>query len=173
MNETTGDPTSTLGKDSGIIRLRIIDDFKGAVRGMSAQAGRQLDIFTFDLDPPLYGDTSFVEAAKKLVLSSPHSRIRILLQNNERSQKDGHRLVDLMRRLPSRIEIRRTHPDYLDHGENFMVVDSTGYIKRTQHGRYEGEADYNNPRTSGNYLELFNSIWVRSEQDSALRRLDM
>ena len=158
-----------LGKRAGIIPLRDAEEFLRISRLMADQATRQLDIFTYDLDSRVYDKKTFLKAVKALALSTGNARIRILLQNNERVQKEGHRLVDLARKLPSRIEIRRHNPEYIDHGENFMVVDATGYVRRRQHNRYEGEADFNDRRKAESYRDLFSAVWECSEPDSELR----
>lgn len=158
-----------LGRDAGTIPLRDAEDFRRTSRHMTEQATRQLDIFTYDLDSRVYDKKPFLKAVKALALSTGNARIRILLQSNERVQKEGHRLVDLARKLPSRIEIRRHNPEYIDHGENFMVVDATGYVRRRQHSQYEGEADFNDRRKAESYRDLFSAIWECSEPDSDLR----
>jgi len=158
-----------LGKSAGIIPLHDIEGFRKISRHMAEQATRQLDIFTYDLDSRVYDKKSFLKAVKELALSTGNARIRILLQNNERVQKEGHRLVGLARKLPSRMEIRRHNPEYIDHGENFMVVDATGYVRRRQHNQYEGEADFNDRRRAESYRDLFGAIWESSEPDSELR----
>ena len=158
-----------LGKSTEIIPLRDAEGFRRISRLMAEQATRQLDIFTYDLDTRVYDRKPFLKALKALALSTGNARIRILLQNNERVQKEGHRLVDLARKLPSRIEIRRHNPEFIDHGENFMVVDATGYVRRRQHNQYEGEADFNDRRKAESYRDLFSAIWECSEPDSELR----
>jgi hypothetical protein len=158
-----------LGKSSGIIPLHDAEGFRKVSRHMAEQATRQMDIFTYNLDSRVYDKKPFLRAVKKFALSTGNARIRILLQNNNRVQKEGHRLLDLARRLPSRIEIRRHNPEYIDHGENFMVVDATGYVRRRQHDQYEGEADFNDRHKATSYRDLFSAIWECSEPDSELR----
>ncbi len=162
-----------LGKSAGIIPLHDTEGFRKISQHMAQQATRQLDIFTYELDSRVYDKKPFLKAVKELALSTGNARIRILLRNNERVQKEGHRLVDLARKLPSRIEIRRHNPEYIDHGENFMVVDATGYVRRRQHDQYEGEADFNDRRRAESYRDLFGAIWECSEPDSELRIIGM
>ena len=99
--------------------------------------------------------------------------IRILLQDNIRVQREGHRLVEMVRHLPSRIELRRPHADYIDHAENFLVVDGVGYIQRELYSRYEGVADFYAPLISQRLEDFFTEVWERSEPDTDLRRLSL
>lgn len=161
----------TLGESRDRLILHHRDDFRQIVEQMAQQASRSIDIFTYDLDKPVYDTPGFLEAAKQLALHTPGVAIRILLQQSEKVQKEGHRLVDLSRRLTSRIEIRRPHTDYIDHPENFMIVDRIGYIKRSQMERYEGEANFCQPYEAKILGEFFTEVWDRSEVESTLRRL--
>ena len=170
-NRSTEQPS--LGKSAGIIPLHDVESFRKLSRQLAEQATRQLDILTYDLDSRVYDKKPFLKAVKALALSTGNARIRILLQNNERVQKEGHRLVELARKLPSRIEIRRHNPEYTEHGENFMVVDATGYVRRRQHHQYEGEADFNDRLKATSYRDLFSAIWECSEPDSELRMIDI
>ena len=78
-----------------------------------------------------------------------------------------------MRQLPSRIELRRPHPDYVDHSENFLVVDRIGYIQRELYTRYEGTTDFYAPLEAQRLEDFFSDVWERSEPDSELRRLSL
>ena len=160
-----------LGESGERLILHQRNDFLEAVEQMARQANRSIDIFTYDLDKPIYDQAGFLEAAKQLALGTPGIAVRILLQQSEKVQKEGHRLIDLARRLTSRIEIRRPHPDYIDHPENFMIVDRKGYVRRSQPDRYEGEANFCQPLEAKLLGEFFTEVWDRSEVDSTLRRL--
>lgn len=145
--------------------------FRLATERMADQARRRIDIFSYDLDKPLYDQVGFLEAAKRLAIHTPGVAIRILLQNSEPVQKEGHRILALARRLTSKIEIKRPHPDDIDHPENFMIVDSIGVIRRKISERYEGEVNFCQPLEAKLLTEFFTQVWDRSEPESALRRL--
>lgn len=162
-----------LGQSPGRILLEDKISFQLTSQRMTEQAARQMEIFSYDLDAPLYDQIPFLQALKSLVLQSRFSRLRILLQNNERVRKQGHRLLELSRRLPSRIEIRRPHPEHIDHLENFLVIDRTGYVRRPIHNRYEGEADFGAPSEAVKLSDFFADIWECSEPDNQLRLLHL
>lgn len=160
-----------LGENRERLILHQRSDFQQVTEKMAREARRSIDIFTFDLDKPIYDRPGFLDAAKQLALHTPKIAIRVLLQQSEKVEKEGHRLVDLARRLTSRIEIRRPHPDYIDHPENFMIVDRIGYLRRSLAERYEGEANFCQPMESRLLSEFFTEVWDRSQVESALRRL--
>jgi hypothetical protein len=163
----------TLGQPSGNIRLNGPGEFSSASSRLAQQARRDLQILSYDLDPRLYDQISFVEAIKQLCLQSRQSQVRILLQNNERVQKHGHRVLELARRLPSRIAIRRPHPDYLHHRENFLLADRTGYIHRPLHSSYHGDVNFMDRLEAERLADFFSQVWGCSEADTDLRRLDI
>ncbi len=160
-----------LGKTSGKIALHGQEECQQAALTMLQQGRQQLDILSYDLDAPIYNREPFVEALKQLAIRSRYSRVRILLQNNERVQQEGHRIIKLWWRLTSRIEIRKPHPDYIDHPENFILVDNSGYLHWSIYNRYVGTANFKGALDSAKYSELFNEIWEQSELDSELRHL--
>ena len=164
---------SVLGKTPGHILLSTKEQHREATTHLAAQAKRRLSLFTYDLDAPVYDQLSFLDAIKRLAIQSQHSKISILLQNNQLVQRNGHHLIRLMRQLPSRIELRRPHTDYIDHPENFLVADGAGYIQRELYTRYEGVADFYAPLEAHRLEDFFLEVWERSEQDSELRRLSL
>ncbi|PUE02703.1 MAG: acyltransferase [Candidatus Sedimenticola endophacoides] len=163
MLGTTHDRTPLSGRDQ----------FALACECLTSQSRRRLTIFTFDLDPPLYDREPFAEALRRLALEGRESRIQILLQENLKVQQNGHRLLNLARRLPSRIEIRRPINDYIDFPENFLIADTVGYVHRSRFPDYQGVIDFNDPLRAIRLQELFDHIWERSEQDIELRQFSL
>jgi len=164
---------SVLGKTPGRILLSTKEQHREAAAQLVSQANRRISLFTYDLDAPVYDQSPFLDAIKRLAIQSPHSKISILLQDNQRVQRNGHRLIRLMRQLPSRIELRRPHPDYIEHPENFLLVDGVGYIQRELYTRYEGIIDFYAPLEVRRLEEFFSEVWEQSEPDSELRRLSL
>jgi hypothetical protein len=162
---------AVLGISSGTILLQGQEACRHAALRLVDQAHRKLQILSYDLDAPIYDQAPFLAAVKNLAIRSRYSQIQILLQTNERVQKEGHRLIELWRRLTSVIEIRRPHPDYIDHPENFLLVDDCGYLQWDLMNRYEGSADFQAKLDTGRYADFFKEVWERSELDSDLRHL--
>jgi len=172
MTEHKSSPaTHSLGNTPGRLELLGREMFGDICLLMAEQASRQIQIFSYDLDAPLFDRQPFIDALKSLVLQSQFSRIQILLQKNQRVQKEGHRLIDLSRRLPTYIEIRRPHLDHKERRENFLVADRIGYIRRKSADRYHGEADFKDRAEAIRLSELFDSIWDCSDPDTDLRGL--
>lgn len=160
-----------LGESSGRVALETKEENRIAALSLTRQARRTLDIFTHDLDPPIYNDPAFIEALTALALRSRYSRIRILVHDSGRAVKEGHRLLELSRRLSSFIELRQPNQDYKDHNEAFCIADERGVLHRMLSGRYEGSVDFNAPLEAQKLSAFFNTVWDKAETDPNLRRL--
>ncbi len=160
-----------LGESSKKLHLNSLEECKDAAFNLARQARRSIYIFSYDLDPQLYNQTDFLEAVKILAIGSEHSRIKVILQNNTKVQREGHRLIQLWRRLTSKIEIRRPPPDYIDHTENFLLVDDLGYLHRSLYTKYEATVDFNSRFETSKFCMFFNEVWEQSEPASELRTL--
>lgn len=162
---------AVLGKTSEIFQLNSISEYKHAALCLASQASKSLHIFSYDLEPEIYNQTQFLDAVKDLAIGSPLNSIRILLQDNARVQREGHRLVQLWRRLTSKIEIRRPSPDYIEHNENFLIADETGYLHRKLQSKYAATAAFNSRLEARRLSSFFNEVWEQSEADFELRDL--
>jgi len=160
-----------LGESSGALALETKEQHRAAILNLTRQAKRTLDIFTRDLDPPIYNDPAFIEALTALALRSRYSQIRILVQDSGRAIKEGHRLFELSQRLSSFIQLRRPNQDYKDYNEAFCIADERGVLHRRVADRYEGTVDFNAPLEAQKLNAFFNMVWEKAELDPNLRRL--
>jgi hypothetical protein len=162
-----------IGADAQEIRLQSRADNQQVAAALVAQAVRTLEIFSRDLEAEIYAQTEFLAGFKALALRSQHVRIRILLQDPARVLRDGHRLVELARRLSSFIEIRRPSHDYREYNEAFMIVDGTGLLHRRLADRFEGSASFKQPLRARELNNFFDEVWQRSAPHPELQRLHL
>ncbi len=160
-----------LGETPAQIRLNDMADNRLLALGLAQQARRTLDIFTRDLEPAIYDQEPFLNALRELALRSQRVRIRVLLQDASRIVQNGHRLVELMRRLTTFMEIRQPHQDYRDHNEAFLVADGVGIIHRRLADRPEGLGSFKMPLRGRELTNFFDEVWERSQPHPDLRRL--
>ena len=142
-----------------------------AVAEIAATANRRLSIYTPDLELGIYDHDTFLEVAKRLVLSKRYARIRVLISEPARAVRNGNRFVALGRRLNTYIEFRNVHEDYRDHREAFMVADDHALLYRVDASRWEGSADSYEPGIARRHLGLFDEIWNASVVEQELREL--
>lgn len=154
--------------------LSTMEEVRKAAKEIAAVAKRTISIYTHDLEPGIYDDPDFLEAVKKLVLSRPFARVRVLIADPMRAIKNGNRFVQLGRRLNSYIEFRHVHDDYLeDRTEAYCIADQHGILFRQRADRWDGLADVHAPHVAKFYLTTFDEIWHASELEQEFRRLNL
>lgn len=165
--------TCRLGELAGDFAVTTREDSRTAAALLAAQARRQVELFSPDLEPFLYDQTAFVEALTQLTISSSRARVRVLVKDFERSVKEGHRLVELSRRLSSFVELRKVHSDYQNYNETFLLIDDYGLLHRRHAPRFEGVFSCKAPMEVRRLRAYFDEVWSRSEPDPDLRRLHL
>jgi hypothetical protein len=160
-----------LGVDKDEVRLAGSDDVRAMAVALASQARRTLLLHTFDLEARIYDRQPFIEAVSALVRRHPGACFDVLIQDVDRVVKDGHRLVELARRVGSSIMIRRCAQQYRGYCGTFLLVDNTGYLYRPLSSRYEGLASFNNAAEVARLGKYFREVWEHSETDTELRRL--
>ena len=161
----------TIGDDSGPIRLAGREENAAAAARLAGEARRSLHLFTRDLDPALYDRPGFLDPVRRLATTGRRARFEILVLDSRRALLDGHRLIELGRRLSSCIEMRKLHPDYGDRLETFLIADERALLYRRQSDLFEGKVEFNAPAEAAQLIKLFNEAWARSGPDPELRRL--
>ncbi len=146
-------------------------DNRQAAAVLAAGAHRTLAIFTRDMERVIYDTVEFVAAVRQLALRSRFSRIRIAVIDPLPAIKDGHRLIELGRRLSSFIEFRRPAAEAATLAAAFLIADESGLLYRPLAGRYEGYMDTDNPHAARIYLRAFEAIWELAEPEPEFRRL--
>ena len=120
----------------------------------------------------LTGSAEVCSAVKALSLSSARVDIRILFDSADNAVRNGHRLVHLSRRLPSRIFLRQTQHDDNDPQLCFAIGDGTGLFEASgwpRPGRLDlcGHRLPRAPRLG----EQFQEHWERAGGSPELREL--
>ena len=161
----------SLGTDSEPLSLDGSSDNYDVALAMLQQTRRDIAILSRQMDGRLYNTSEFMQAMSQLASQHPRSKIRILIKNVEPLIKYGHRIIELSRRLSSAIGVRVIHEDYREYNEAFMVFDERGIIKRRYADRYEGIANFDDPKQARELLSFFDEVWNISEPDPNIRRL--
>jgi hypothetical protein len=148
---------------------------RGTIRAagiaLAAGARRELLIFSPDLEPDLYDQRDFLAAVRQLALARPWHPVRILVGEPQRAVLAGHRLIELSRRLNSRIAIRRVAEDFRDRADAFLIADGKGYCLRRLAERPEALMESQAPGQARRLRAEFQQIWEHSDEDTELRRL--
>jgi len=144
--------------------LSSFEDTRDAVTQLAASAERSLSIYTPDLEPGIYDNEEFLEVIKRFVLAKRYARVRILISNPSRANRNSHPLVALGRRLNASIGIRNVDVEYREkHQEAYLIADDNALLFRASSGKWEGIVGANEPKIAQRQLKTFDQIWDASE----------
>ena len=162
-----------LGKMDSRFAMATREENARAALALISDVKNTVDIFTPDLEPHIYDQTDFLERLTMPPLGKPRANVRILVKDSQRAVKNGHRLIELTRKLSSYMEIRRVHRDFADYDEAFMLVDNCGVMRRRVPARFTGTICFNDTNEVTRLKKIFDEIWDRSDPDPELRRLNI
>lgn len=165
--------TCRIGVTAEPLALESSADHSAAVLALAMQATRSIQIFSHQLDRRVYDQKVFIEALTQLVLRSPQCKVLILVRDAQDMIHNGHRVIEAMRRVPSRMQLRKVHEDCLNAAEEFMIADETGLLLRRIATRYEGSVNFNARKAARERLKFFNEVWRPSEPDPKLKHLSI
>jgi len=143
---------------------------EGLVNALSAPR-RQLMIYSQQLDPALFDRPEVSHALSAFARSGPPVRVQVLIHDSSLMVARGHRLLELARRLDSKIEIRRVPETFAESDATYLTWDSRGYWLQPDHRTYVALADHYDPVQANRFCEGFVRLWERSAGDPELRNL--
>ncbi|MEE4381630.1 MAG: GNAT family N-acetyltransferase [Pseudomonadales bacterium] len=144
-------------------------DVRSALLDLVRHARHELLLFSPDLDPLLFGDGELVEAVSAFARRHPRARMEILVHDVRRMVRDGHRLLTLVRRLPSSLRIRVVDPDMQDREDSFLLGDRTGLVVLPRATIAEGFANANDAPLARQYADTFRQLADRATGHPDLR----
>jgi len=160
-----------LGESTERVAVDTSDAVRAATVAMLRQARRRVDIVSRHLDPPVYDDAECVAALREFALRTPRARARILVLDPAPVVSRGHRLLELVRRLTSFLEMRIPAEEHSTYNSAFLVVDGRGVLFRVLSDRYDGVACFNDPAQANELGRAMDEMWEVAGPDPNLRAL--
>ena len=162
MSEAAGSP----------VKLEERAELASAAVALVAAAQREVLLLSFDFDRTLYGSETFVDAIKRLGLSSERARIRVLINQPRSAMQGAHRFVELGRRMPSRIEFRELNEERLTtHRADWLIVDGRHLIERDRPDALFARQHRDAPLPAHAKAKAFMELWDESSGCSEFRTL--
>lgn len=121
----------------------------------------------------LLDDPDAVEIIKNKLIQNPRIQLRLLVDTTEPSIRRSHRLLPLIQKLTSSIDVRLTPTRYRQPAYLAMIVDETGYLRCLNNQRYQGRAAIHAPLEARELQANFERIWDEATPDQATRRLTL
>lgn len=149
------------------------DGVLSAVLALLRDARHEIALYTRDLERRIYDQQDVLEQCRRLALSGPRARIRVLIQDPGAPVRDLHRLVELARRSPSAVSFRVPAAEDRAYSGAFLLTDRGGYLERGLGDRYEGEWSLRDVARHDRLWRYFDEVWERAEPADELRRLSV
>ena len=139
---------------------------------LCASASRYIRIVSPQLDHAVFDNADLADIISALARRDSHSRVHLLINDSSQMVLRGHRLLNLARRLPSSIFLRKLaeHPEMT--GETIIIRDLDGVLFMPADdgpGFYEP----NSRATAQRFIDKFDPLWQRGVQDPNFRRLGL
>lgn len=147
--------------------------FAQLVVAQARLARRELAVLSPRLERIIFEQEDLDVALRTLMRGSRESRIRLLVRDARPLVEHSHRLLQLARRVPSNVELRRLaeHPEW--DGETQVLRDRSGFLT---HPGGAGSPGYYQPDDRGrtrNALSRFEELWRCSTVDPEFRSLSL
>lgn len=134
-------------------------------------AMRHLAIQSPQLDHAAFDNSALVEAISALARRSRQAQVRILVSDARSLVTRGHKLLQLARRLPSVVHIRKLaeHPQW--NNETIVIRDRDGVLFKPGGSDHDAFYEPDSRASTVRHLELFDELWRYSVEDPELRSL--
>jgi hypothetical protein len=148
-------------------------DAASALRTILAGARRYLDVQSIALDPNLFDDEVVERLVLDLARKHAMTRVRILVDDVSLLVARGHRLVELARRLPSKLEIRRADEPAPPRETTFVIADNAAVWLVPDVDVYAGWSAARDPVRAERLTVEFERRFERATHDPELRVLSI
>lgn len=132
---------------------------------------RTVRLYSQELDHLLFDRPDVTEALSAFVRRGPPVRLLVLIHSSSSIVSRGHQLLELARRLDSKIEIRKVPSELAVDRHTCVITDERGYFLLPDHEEYQALANAYDPVQAERLAERFDYLWERSETDPELRVL--
>ena len=140
---------------------------------MVGQTAQRLWLYDRVLDHDRYDRHRFRGLVSSLARRHRLSEVRLLIHDDQPLVKRRHQLVELMRRLPSRIELKLVNSDHPHEGQPFILADREGVLYRHDFTRPSGFAGFSDSGRVRLLSENFQRMWDAGRSSLELRELPL
>ena len=147
-------------------------DCRSAVAKLIEGARRTVLILSPTLDAALFSSPGCLTAISTFARRSRHARVQILVEDTKAIASDSHPLLELARRLPSKVMIRRL-PEDAPLRSNFVVVDDRAIWTQPDRDAYLGWWNLNDRVEARRLTDQFSTLFERASDDPELRLITL
>ncbi|MBB5357816.1 putative GNAT family N-acyltransferase [Rhodanobacter sp. ANJX3] len=149
--------------DAAIARLQVLGD-----------ARHRLCIHWPALDNDTFASPDELAEFRRVAISGRGAQVRVLLHDPAAALRNSHRLIPLVQRLPSAVQVR-VPIEEADLGDisAYLLNDVGGYLFLPEADRPRGRAARHDRASNAPLQKHFDELWERSERASVLQTLNI
>jgi len=140
---------------------------------MLGQAENKVKILSHHLDSAIFDNEEIRDAISKLARKNHRSEISLLVVDERPLVSQTQRLIELMRRLSSRISLKIVNTTYPYDDSALVLVDRYGVIFQKENSIYDGFANFNDPGRVKQLSEIFDTLWSHATDSLEMRQLKL
>ncbi len=154
--------------------LHTLEDFQTHLLTLLKNTRQRLAILSNELDPLLFSRAEINDEMSRLARNHRQADIRILIKNAQTMVAQSHSLLQLHRRLPSKISIRLLSFEPKNADMAYVIADRRVVLMQNDQSAYEGFCNYKAQAEAKHFLEEFDYLWGNhSREDPQLRELSL
>ena len=166
---TTG-TDSRRATDTDPVALSDVDSFRESLQQLIGDTRRHLRIYSQNLARPLYHASTTVQLVSDFARSSRYARVQILIVDSEPLLRRPHRILPLIQRLSSRIELRKIQAAMEPTDWEFAVADNRQALIRSDREKWLGHYHRDNPVRARQLQDVFEQSWLHACPDPELKQ---
>ena len=139
------------------------------------QSGRRRAVLFSDcLEARVYNQPAVADALRSLALEHRHVQVQILIRRSDRVLKGGdHLIIDLARRLPSRIRVLQADAVACEDEREWLSVDDSCCVLRKDADRFDAVYRDDDPGMARQVRQTFARFWAHGEHAPELAQLSL
>jgi predicted GNAT family N-acyltransferase len=167
------DATSSELRPSRMIMFDSELDCRAAVERVLDNARRTAFLLSPFLDPAMFATEQCLVLVSNFARRSRHTSLQILVDDTKAIAANSHPMLELARRLPSKILIRRLPGDREPVKRSFLVVDGEAVWLQPEYDAYVGWTNLHDRVEARRLHDDFTWLFERSSEDPELRLLSL
>lgn len=162
-----------MSSDNYVSAIEYPTPFDQFAVSLCLSASRYICILSPQLDHAAFNNSNLVDALSALARSSAQTQVRILINDSRQLVARGHQLLQLARRIPSTVQLRKLveHPGW--NNETLVIRDRDGVLYKPGDADHDAFYEPDSRSAARRHLVLFDELWRFSEEDASLRSLSI
>jgi hypothetical protein len=152
------------------------EELAAARQQLLAATRYKLAIYLPALLPDVLSSPGELAELRRIATSGRGAEIRLILGDPAAALRSGHRLIDLVQRLPSAFQVRtptEEEGNEAKNGSSWLLNDGYGYLFQPDADRLEGRAALHDGPGQAPLLLQFDQMWERATPASQLQPLGL